>query len=209
MLLTWYGHSCFKLDFGSGGSAVFDPYEKGSVPGIELPALLEADSVLISHQHHDHNAAARVRLTGKKPAFAVEKVDCYHDDEKGAKRGRNTIHIVSFGGLRAAHLGDLGCLPSPSEKGFDGLMNLDLMLVPVGGTFTIDAAQAKELLDKFKPRVAVPMHYREGRMGFPVLGTLDAFLSLLEPELIHRCEAPLELTGSESGIYIMPSPAER
>lgn len=206
MVLTWYGHSCFKLDFGAGGSALFDPYEKGSVPGVELPALLEADAVFISHQHHDHSAAARVRLTGKKTAFEAEKIESYHDGEKGAKRGRNTIHIVSFGGLRVAHLGDLGCVPSLSEKGFDRLKDLDLMLVPVGGTFTIDASQAKELIEKYKPRAAVPMHYREGRMGFPVLGTLDAFLSLFEPELLHRCESSLDFRGNESGIYIM-SPA--
>ena len=90
-ILTWYGHSCFRLDFGAGGSVIFDPYEAGSVPGVELPGGLSADMVLCSHGHGDHNAAGRVRLSGKTPAFIVTGIDTYHDPDKGSKRGPNRI----------------------------------------------------------------------------------------------------------------------
>ncbi len=201
MTLTWYGHSCFKLDFGRGGDVVFDPYYRTSIPGIELPEDLSADTVLVSHNHHDHDGVHRVRLSGKKPEFKVEKLETWHDEEKGAKRGGNTIHIVSFNGFKAAHFGDIGC--GLTDKEIKSLGGLDLALVPVGGVYTITAAQAKAMLDSIKPRIIVPMHYRKGGIGFDVLSTVDDFLSLYEPERVHMCGNTLELGGGESGIYVM------
>lgn len=201
MTLTWFGHSCFKLDFNEGGTAVIDPYYKTSIPGVELPEDLSADTVLASHSHHDHDGVHRVKLSGNKPEFEVSKIETWHDDEKGAKRGKNTIHIISYNGFKASHFGDIGC--ELTDKEIKSLGGLDLALVPVGGVFTITAAQAKAMLDAIKPRVIVPMHYRKGNIGFDVLSAVDDFLSLYEPERVHQCGNVLELKGGESGVYVM------
>ena len=128
-VLTWYGHSCFRLDFGAGGSVVFDPYEVGSVPGVELPDGLSADTVLCSHGHGDHNAAGRVKLSGNMPYYAVSSIGTFHDPEQGKKRGPNNIYIVEYEGFRAVHLGDLGCALTAEEM--EGLRGADLLMIPV------------------------------------------------------------------------------
>lgn len=199
-ILTWYGHSCFRLDFGAGGSVIFDPYEAGSVPGVELPGGLSADMVLCSHGHGDHNAAGRVRLSGKTPAFIVTGIDTYHDPDKGSKRGPNRISIVEYSGFRAAHLGDLGCALEPDQEAL--LRGLDLLLIPVGGFFTIGPGEAKAVIDALKPRIAVPMHYRRGAMGYPVISPLSDFTSLCD-SVGEISSATLELKPELAGIYVL------
>ena len=174
MKLIWHGHSCFTLE-STQGTLVFDPYGDGSVPG--LPALdLTADMVLCSHGHGDHNAVESVRLTGKAPTLSVERLETFHDPERGALRGPNTIHIVTADGLRLAHLGDLGCMPG--EEQLARLKHLDVLLVPVGGYYTIDAAQASALTDLLHPRIVVPMHYRGEDFGYDVIAPVNDFLVL-------------------------------
>ncbi len=173
-ILTWYGHSCFSLDLGAGGSVIFDPYSPGSVPGVELPKDLESDMVLCSHQHGDHNAAGRVRLSGRKPAFRLTLLDSWHDPDKGAKRGPNQIALVEYEGFRAVHLGDQGCALNRNQ--IETLRKADLLMIPTGGFFTIGPDEAKTILDQLQPRTAVPMHYRRGEMGFNVLSPLEDFL---------------------------------
>lgn len=199
-ILTWYGHSCFCLDLGPGGSVIFDPYGPGSVPGTELPEKLEADMVLCSHQHGDHNAAGRVRLTGKKPAFRLTLLDSFHDPDKGAKRGENKIALVEYEGFRAVHLGDLGCALSGTQ--IDALREADLLLIPVGGFFTIGPDEAAAVCEQLQPRVIVPMHYRRGEMGFNVLTPLDAFTG----RYAGCTEVPgnvLEIGPDTSGLYVL------
>lgn len=176
--LTWYGHSCFKLDFDGITGVVFDPYDKGSVPGVEMPDGVCADEALSSHDHKDHNALDRVSLTGRLPAYDIKVIYSYHDDCRGTKRGTNKIHIIEMDGFRAAHFGDLGCTLTDAQ--LELLQGLDLALLPVGGHFTIDPAQAKALMDAIKPRVTVPMHYRRGDMGYDLIAELDDFLCLVD-----------------------------
>ena len=198
--LIWYGHSCFKLDFGTGGSVIFDPYAKGSVPGAELPDVLSADMVLCSHGHGDHNAADRVTLSGKTPAFSVKGLDTFHDPEKGKLRGPNRISIVEYEGFRAAHLGDLGC--ALTEEEIAALSGVDLLLIPVGGHFTIDPAEAVQVLAQVQPKAAVPMHYRRGRMGFPIISALEDFLALAGAYTEVQSNT-LELDNKASGVIVM------
>ena len=176
MKITWHGHSCFKIETNDG-SVVFDPYEDGRVPGYALlPRDLSADVLLCSHQHGDHNAAHLVCVSGAPVSFTVDKLQTYHDDEAGAKRGENIIHIIGAEGLRLAHMGDLGCMLS--EVQIAALKGVDVILVPVGGFYTIEAAQAKALVDAVGARVVVPMHYRTEQFGYPVIGELHAFTDL-------------------------------
>lgn len=174
MRLIWNGHSCFTLET-AGGTVVVDPYLDGSVPGL-APIRLRADAVYCSHDHRDHGARELVALTGEKPAVAVETIHTWHDDQQGAQRGPNTIHIFQAEGLRVAHLGDLGCELEPEQ--LEALKGLDALMIPVGGFYTIDAKQARALVDQLKPRVTVPMHYRGGSFGYDVIGPLEDYLEL-------------------------------
>ena len=174
MRLIWNGHSCFTLET-AGGTVVVDPYLDGSVPGL-APIRLRADAVYCSHDHRDHGARELVALTGEKPDVAVETIHTWHDDQQGAQRGPNTIHIFQAEGLRVAHLGDLGCELEPEQM--DALKGLDALMIPVGGFYTIDAGQARALVEQLKPRVTIPMHYRSASFGYDVIAPLEDYLAL-------------------------------
>lgn len=174
MKIQWHGHSCFQIDT-DGCSIVFDPYADGSVKGLNA-LRLTADAVYCSHDHHDHNATQVVTLTGRDCPVSVETISSFHDDKLGILRGKNTIHLLSSEGLRVAHLGDLGHMLS--GKKLDALKGIDVLLLPVGGHFTIDAVTAKRLADAIAPRIVIPMHYRLGGMGYDVIAELDDYTSL-------------------------------
>ena len=190
MKITWLGHSCFTVE-SQGYRIVLDPYKDGTVPGL-APVRVEADQVLCSHGHDDHCGTECVSLRqGRSFPFTVETIDTWHDDKNGAKRGPNTIHILSDGQYRVAHLGDLGCDLTPGQK--EKLRHLTALLVPVGGFFTINAAQAKELADELAPTVVIPMHYRSKGFGYPVIGKVDKFTKLCD-DVVAYPGSELELT---------------
>ena len=174
MRVTWLGHSCFKVE-SKGYKIVLDPYEDNSVPGCGL-VRETADEVLCSHEHFDHNARNVISLRehGESP-IKVTVISTYHDDKQGELRGNNKIHILDDGEVTIAHMGDLGCELEPEQ--LEQLKGLDAILVPVGGYYTIDAIQAKRLVEQLKPRVTIPMHYRGENFGFDVIGTLEEYTS--------------------------------
>lgn len=175
MKITYLGHSCFKIE-SQGFKIVLDPYTEGSVPGYR-PVQETADQVLCSHGHKDHGAVECVALRrGGKSPFAVETINTWHDDQQGALRGSDAIHILDDGQCRVAHLGDLGCDLTPEQK--DKLKGLTALLIPVGGYYTIDAAQASALADELAPTVVIPMHYRGEGFGYDVIGPLEDFTAL-------------------------------
>ncbi len=176
MKLTWYGHSCFLMET-EGGSIVFDPYSPGSVPGLKLPELT-ADMVICSHEHADHFFPQGVRLTGRDPAVGIQRVPTFHDGAGGKMRGGNMVTLIDAEGIRAAHLGDLG--HTLTQDQIDELGRVDVLMVPVGGFFTIDAAAAWELTERINPHIVIPMHYRGEGFGFDMLATVDGFLARAE-----------------------------
>ncbi len=180
--ITWLGHSCFLVK-SHGFSVVVDPYEDGSVPGLP-PLRVEADEVLCSHDHHDHGARETVTLrSGQSSPFRIETMDTWHDDKQGALRGPNRIHILDDGEFRIAHLGDLGCRLTDLEG--KKLKDLDVLLIPVGGYYTIDAVQAHELAERLSPRILIPMHYRGEGFGYDSLGTLEEFTGLRKDKRVY------------------------
>lgn len=192
--ITWLGHACFRMEY-RGWSLVTDPYIDDMVPGLP-PLRTAADAVYCSHEHDDHNARGLVKLTRQAPPpdFRVEEFVCPHDDAGGALRGMNTVRIFRFGPLRAAHLGDIGCMPG--EELLAALTGCDLLLTPIGGYYTIDARTALDIVDRTTPRAVVPMHYRSGRFGFPVLDTLEGFAAAFgERILLPGAEFTLTETG--------------
>ncbi|MCD8223440.1 MAG: MBL fold metallo-hydrolase [Clostridiales bacterium] len=191
MKLTWLGHACFKLET-KGYTIVIDPFEDGSVPGLK-PVREEADLVLCTHEHGDHNARHLIRA--KNPMASpviITSISTWHDDQNGALRGADTIYIIDDGDCRVAHLGDLGCALEPEQM--KQLTNLDAVMVPIGGHFTIDASQARALIDQLHPRVVLPMHYRGDGFGYDVIGTLDGYLKLCS-DVIHYDGNSIEITG--------------
>ena len=176
MRLTWHGQSCFTIE-ASGSTVVVDPYQDGMVPGHD-PLALTADAVYCSHEHADHNARDKVALSGNESAISVQEIHTFHDNKQGRMRGENIIRIFSGDGMKAAHLGDLGCELEPEQK--EQLKGLDAVMVLVGGFFTINAKQAKALVDELKPRIVIPMHYRASGRSFGILGSVDRFLRLCD-----------------------------
>lgn len=176
MKITYLAHACFKVET-KGCTIVLDPYKDGSVPGVR-PMREEAALVLCSHEHGDHFGKEHVTLR-ECDALPVQvtKIATYHDDVKGAKRGKNTIHILEDGTTKLVHLGDLGCELEPDQM--EQLRGADVMLVPVGGCFTIDGAQAAALVKELSPRMVIPMHYRLGCAGYDVISTVEPFVEAM------------------------------
>ena len=190
VLLEYLGHSCFRLTY-AGQRIVLDPYADGSVPGLD-PVRTDAEFVFCSHEHPDHNGVRGVRLAepAPEPAFSVTEISVDHDHHGGSRRGKNTVRVFTFGELRVAHLGDVG-RPLTEEEG-KALSGLDLVMIPVGGHFTIDAAEAKQILQKIAPRVAVLMHYRTDHSGYDVIAHNDDVLKTLGPvSLVPGCSCYL------------------
>lgn len=113
--VTWLGHAAFRMEY-RGWGLVTDPYADGMVPGLP-PLRQSAGAVYCSHEHDDHNRRDYVRLTRQAPPpdFSVSEAVCPHDSQGGALRGMNTVRLFSFGALRVAHMGDLGCIPGPGD----------------------------------------------------------------------------------------------
>lgn len=185
LTVEYLGHACFRLT-GDGQRIVLDPYADGSVPGYP-PLRTEAEFVYCSHDHSDHNAADCVSLRdGGAPRFALTELTVPHDHHGGARRGESVIRRFDFGGTVLVHLGDLG-RPLTAEE-LAALAEPDVLLVPIGGYYTIDAAEAAQIVDALRPRITIPMHFRTETAGYPVL----AYLGDALPALLH-CETELHV----------------
>lgn len=182
MKLTWYGHACFKLETAEG-SVVFDPYESGYLPNLKLPGIC-ADAVICSHGHGDHSAAGAVTLTGNTPSFKLTQIPCFHDEVGGRKRGKNLITVVEAEGKKIAHMGDIGHQLNGEQLSL--LKGADVLMIPVGGVYTVDAKGAKKLIEKIQPKHIVPMHYRAGNAGLQNVAPLDDFLALFGENEVMR-----------------------
>ena len=161
MDVTWLGHGCFRLR-GRSAAVVTDPYPPAI--GLKL-SRMDADVVTISHDHENHNYSQVVReayeIRGpgeyEVAGVAVIGLPTYHDAEKGARRGRNTVYLIEIDDVRVCHLGDLGHGLDDAEA--ETLSSADVLLVPVGGHSVINAAQAAAVVRQLEPRYVVPMHY--------------------------------------------------
>lgn len=204
MRIIWHGHACFTVET-SEGSAVLDPYAPGSVPGLSLPRL-SADEVICSHGHSDHNAAECVTLTGNTPKYAKTQIACFHDGSRGRKRGKNLITVIGAEGLRVAHMGDLGH-ELPAEE-LAAVGHVDVLMIPVGGFYTIDAAAAAGTARALDAGIVIPMHYRGAGFGYDVLDTVETFTA--EFDGVRRIDGNvLEVdTQTEGGVYILKCPTE-
>lgn len=162
MDVTWLGHGCFRLR-GRGAAVVTDPYPPSLGP--KLPRL-EADLVTVSHQHENHSYVQTVTrepyvITGpgeyEVAGVTVVGLPTFHDDRGGELHGRNTVYVIELDDVRVCHLGDLG--HALNDNQLETIANVDVLLVPVGGGKTLDAARSAEVVRLVEPRLVVPMHY--------------------------------------------------
>ena len=191
MKITYVGHSCFLYENEDGGKIVFDPYKPGSGPGY-ADMDIAADEIVVSHGHADHSGDAYVDKA-EPPydgEFEIGVLKTYHDSKMGLIRGRNNISIVNIDGLRVVHMGDIGCELRQAE--LDILMHCDILMIPVGGYFTIGPRQAYEMVSKIDPKVVIPMHYRGEGFGYKEIGGKEDFL-----DLFADAARPVIRAGSE------------
>jgi len=181
MRIRWHGHSCFEIGLDNL-TLVTDPHDGRSI-GI-APPRVRADIVLVSHGHFDHSKTHIVsrsttkEITGpgrwKVKGVDIRGFNTFHDRAGGQLRGENVVFLFEMAGLTFCHLGDLGHILTPEQV--QAMGKVDFLFVPVGGTFTIDAREAWQVIDLIKPRVVIPMHYRIGGLSLSIEG-IDPFLA--------------------------------
>lgn len=182
MKIEYYGHSCFKITLSSGVSILTDPFEG---IGYELPENLQADILCVSHDHFDHANTAAVQakyLIEDKGSYSVggvkiTAVERDHDEKNGELRGKNLVFVFETDELTFCHMGDIG--EPASGAWLDKLPRIDLLMIPVGGNYTIDALDAVKYVEKIKPAVVIPMHYKTSDCNIDIAG-VDAFLIAAE-----------------------------
>lgn len=187
MNIRWLGHSCFVLTESTGTVVVTDPYH--DEVGFSMPPV-KADAVTVSHGHYDHNNVAAVAgdpaVYNRVGSYEMEGVHISafhttHDEVQGAKRGGNLVFIYRLDGVDVCHLGDIG--QPCSARICDAIGAVNVLLIPVGGHYTIDAATAKDYVDKLMPDIVIPMHYHTDDCDID-LDKLDEFLDLFDEDQI-------------------------
>jgi L-ascorbate metabolism protein UlaG (beta-lactamase superfamily) len=201
MHLTYLGHSCFKIQdktTSDGVTVLTDPYDKSV--GLRAPSL-EADIVTISHDHADHNNKGAVRNTPfvvdtageyDVKGILIEGTDSFHDEKNGAERGHNIIFRFTVDDVSIVHLGDLGHILD--TKQLEHLSGADILLVPVGGKYTLDAKKAVEVVSQIEPRIVIPMHYKTEGIKLEIDG-VEKFIK--ELGLKPRYEDKLKISKKE------------
>jgi len=180
MKIEWLGHASFMITAEDGMRIITDPF--GDYPGLSYNPIEEAaDIMVVTHKHGDHYGARvrgnprQVSKPGTERVGAIEfkGMATYHDTSKGRDRGENTLFCFTVDGVRICHMGDLGHKLTESEVAELG--QVDVLMIPVGGYFTIDAATASAICEQIKPLIVLPMHYRNDKCSFPITG-VDEFI---------------------------------
>lgn len=181
MLIEWYGHSCFRIALENGKKIVTDPFD--DTVGYGQPNI-EADYVLESHQHHDHNCHKIIKGNYKViqdageydfEGFSIKGYGTFHDKENGTARGKNIIFTLHAEGIVVCHMGDLGLVPE--KELYEKIGRVDILMIPVGGKFTINAAEAFKIVDTMQPNITLPMHYRTMQSNWDI-DSIHPFLEL-------------------------------
>lgn len=165
MDITWFGQAFFRIK-GKSATVAIDPFEPDFI-GLKLPKDLEADLVLSTHGHQDHNNTRAVGgsplvITGpgeyERAGVSVVGAPVYHDSSQGSERGKNTIYHILIDGINIVHLGDLGHLLTDEQ--ISQIAACDILMIPVGSVYTIDAEVAAKVVAQFEPKIVIPMHYK-------------------------------------------------
>lgn len=186
MRLTYYGHSSFLVETADDLRVILDPYRPGSYQGTFKHAPIDepADVVVATHVHDDHGGVDTIPGRPKIFVHPIDEMvgrlritgfDVAHDENGGSKRGKNTMVILDDGDIRLLHAGDLG--HTLDKVTVEALGSIQILLVPVGGFYTIDAKQAAAVVDAMNPLIVIPMHYKTPKVDFPI-APVDPFLAM-------------------------------
>ncbi len=206
MDIKYFGHASFLIRTREA-KLITDPFDS-SMTGIKFPKT-EADIVTISHHHQDHDST--VNITGspliidlpgeyEKKGFRIFGFSSFHDKSQGKERGENILFKIESEGIKILHCGDLGLVPD--EKFLETIGDIDILMVPVGGFYTIDAKEAVELAKKIEPAIIIPMHYKTEKHNSQVFGkitSLDVFLK----EVGQSCVSQDKLTVKKEELEMM------
>lgn len=212
MDVSFLGHASFRIR-GKSVSVVTDPFSSDMV-GFKFPKVT-ADIVTVSHDHQDHNQVALVAGNPKVISgpgeyeiggVSIFGIPTYHDAKKGEERGRNTVYVLVLDGVRVCHLGDLGHKLTEEQVGEMG--TVDILLIPVGGVYTIDSSQASEVVSQLEPRVVIPMHYNIPGLApqtFSKLARVDEFVKEmgLEPARLEKYSITADKLPEEMQLVVL------
>lgn len=214
MKIKWLGHACFLITSRDGIRIITDPYAVGG--GIKYAPVTEAaDVVTVSHDHGDHSNVSSVqgrpevvKGSGAKTVRGIQfrGIATYHDAARGQQRGSNTVFCFTVDDIRLCHLGDLGHKLDPGQVNEIGAV--DMLFVPVGGFYTIDATVANQTIEQLRPRVVIPMHFRTPRCDYPIADVEDF---LVGRKNVRRAEAsevefePNSLPASTETVLLRPA----
>lgn len=191
MTITWFGHACFRLET-KGGSVLIDPF--GKETGLKPPRIKD-DIVLVTHHHFDHDNTSEANpeafiIDGpgeyEKQGVSVRGIPSFHDKTNGKERGSNTIYVVKAEEVAVCHLGDLG-QEKLEESQVEEIGDVDILMIPVGGTYTIDHKEAVGVIGQIEPKIVIPMHYKIKDLKVDISGP-DKFLKEigLTPEKVDK-----------------------
>lgn len=190
MTITWFGQACFRVE-GKDVRVLIDPFDKKI--GLRTPRIHD-EIVLVTHDHYDHNSSEGagpesfiVRGPGEyeKSGVQIVGIQSYHDNEEGAKRGLNTIYVVKFEEITLCHLGDLGQHQLTDEQ-IETIGGVDILMVPIGGTYTIDGKEAVGIVKQIEPKIIIPMHYKVPGLTVDLEGPQKFFKEIgLKPEEVE------------------------
>lgn len=206
MKIRYLGHACFEITSNKGLKVITDPYTK---VGYELPEGLSSDILTVSHGHFDHNFTSAVAfrfLLDEAKTYSFEGLEfkgisSFHDPKQGALRGSNIIYKMQIDGLTLCHMGDIG--EECSENLASEIGEVDVLLIPVGGTYTVDALGAKKYIDRLQPKIVIPMHYKP-EDGILDIAPIHTFLNLYSSNDIEVIQdGVLEINEQTRGIFYL------
>ena len=184
MRIRWYGHACFEFSNGET-TIIIDPHDGRSI-GLRPPSAT-ANTVLMTHDHYDHNASRVIKGEHQDLKFfdgetqvhggiVVRGYKTWHDYSEGSERGPNCIYKFTMDDITLCHCGDLGCIPS--DDIVEQIKGVDFLFLPVGEVYTMELNDVKKFIEMVNPRIVVPMHYMVGGLSFR-LTSLDKFLDMI------------------------------
>lgn len=200
MKIKWYGHSSFLLTSKDGVKVITDPYESGAFGGaLSYGAISEeADVITVSHDHADHytnRLKGKPHMINKEGKFTFRGIEfigipVFHDTSKGKERGKNLLFCFTIDGIKVCHCGDLGHRLGKEELNKVG--KVDLLLIPVGGFYTLEPADAVKVCQDINPRVIIPMHYKTEKCNFPIVDVEEFLKSWKDIKRMTSSELELE-----------------
>jgi L-ascorbate metabolism protein UlaG (beta-lactamase superfamily) len=212
MTIQWYGQAFFRIESKDVVLAI-DPFSKKPEWGFNKVPRFRADIVLISHDHPDHNNVSGIDGSPfvinspgeyEVKGIFIQGIQTFHDDVEGKERGTNTVFLIEIENMRICHMGDIGMKKLPEEV-LEKLSNIDFLLVPVGGTYTIDGKVAWDFVKEIEPKIVVPMHYKIEGLKLPISG-VENFLKIAgkKPEIVEKISLrKKDLPQDGPKIYLM------